>query len=166
MILGSKEKKTPRVGIGVLVFNEMAQLLLGKRKNSHGEATWGLPGGHLEYGESLEDCAVREVKEETSLNVASPVFYAMTNDVFTSDDKHYISIFMIAYSLDGQDAQIMEPNKAEKWCWFNLENLATPLFPPLESLLLGQSYGTASRLQKFAHFVCDRTLASGNSWSR
>ena len=54
----------PKVGIGVLVFNDLNQLLLGRRTSAHGEGEFGPPGGHLEFGESFEDCAIREVKEE------------------------------------------------------------------------------------------------------
>lgn len=41
--------KSPKVGIGVIVRKDN-QILLGKRKNSHGDGCWAFPGGHLEYG--------------------------------------------------------------------------------------------------------------------
>ncbi|KAI2915344.1 hypothetical protein CBS147343_3044 [Aspergillus niger] len=59
----------PRVGVGVFVINHKGQLVLGQRKSSHGAGTWALPGGHLEFNESFEDCAAREVLEETGLNM-------------------------------------------------------------------------------------------------
>lgn len=149
MITNLKKSILPRVGVGVLIFNPKGQLLLGKRKNSHGEGTWAPPGGHLEYGESLEECAIREAKEETGLNLSSLAFYGLTNDVFAADNKHYISIFMVAYSKTGQDAENMEPDKVEEWRWFDLDSLPSPLFPTLENLLLGQSYGTEEGLKKF-----------------
>lgn len=49
----------PLIGLGVLIFNHQGQLLLGQRRSTLGEGTWAPPGGHLEYGESLEDCAPR-----------------------------------------------------------------------------------------------------------
>lgn len=58
----------PKVGIGVIVRKE-GKVLLGKRKNSHGAGSWAFPGGHLEYGESWEECARREVKEETGIAI-------------------------------------------------------------------------------------------------
>ena len=60
------EEKIPRVGLAVIIKKE-GKVLLGKRKNSHGNNTWNFPGGHLEFGEDFEDCALREVKEETGL---------------------------------------------------------------------------------------------------
>ncbi|EPQ26980.1 uncharacterized protein PFL1_05615 [Pseudozyma flocculosa PF-1] len=59
----------PRVGVGVLVLNERGRILLGKRTGSHGAGTLALPGGHLELHESFEDCAIREVLEETGIHL-------------------------------------------------------------------------------------------------
>lgn len=58
---------TPRVGIGGLIIDEQNTILLGMRQNSHGENTWAPPGGHLEWGESFQKCAIRETYEETAL---------------------------------------------------------------------------------------------------
>ncbi|KAJ5527704.1 hypothetical protein N7513_011863 [Penicillium frequentans] len=80
----------PQVGVGVLVFNKEGQVVLGRRKNSHGAGTWAFPGGHLEFGESFEDCAAREVLEETGLEVSDIHFLTTTNDVMVEDGKHYI----------------------------------------------------------------------------
>ena len=57
------EEKRPYIGVAVIVVRE-GRVLLGKRKNAHGAGTWQFPGGHLEYGESIEDCARRELFEE------------------------------------------------------------------------------------------------------
>lgn len=136
---------SPKVGVGVLIFNQKGEMLLGKRKNAHGNALWGNPGGHLEFGESLEDCAKREVLEETGLNVGSPVFVAVTNDVFKEEDKHYISIFMKVIITESQTVHNLEPHKTEEWKWFSLDRLPSPLFPPIKRLLSGKNYGMDPR---------------------
>jgi len=58
--------------------------------------TWALPGGHLDFGESFETCAMREVLEETGVQVKdnSVRFLTITNDVMPSEHKHYVTIFM------------------------------------------------------------------------
>ena len=62
-------EKIVRVGVGLYIFNEKNQVLLGLRTGSHDAHTWCPPGGHMEYGETFEQTAVREAKEETNLDV-------------------------------------------------------------------------------------------------
>ena len=62
-----------------------------------------MPGGHLEFGESFENCATREILEETGLTVQNVRFLTATNDVMEDEGKHYVTIFMGAV-VDG-DAQ-------------------------------------------------------------
>lgn len=52
-------------GATILVFNEKGELLLNLRSDT---GDWGIPGGGKELGETLEECAVRELKEETDLD--------------------------------------------------------------------------------------------------
>mgnify|MGYP000350835023 CR=1 FL=1 len=59
-------EKRPRVGLAAVVVKK-GEILLGKRIAKVGDATWAPPGGHLEYGESVEACASRELLEETAL---------------------------------------------------------------------------------------------------
>jgi 8-oxo-dGTP diphosphatase len=54
---------TVRVGVGVIIERD-GKILLGLRKSEHGEGRWGFVGGHLEHGESPEDCVRREAREE------------------------------------------------------------------------------------------------------
>lgn len=63
------DEKTIKVGLGLYILNDRGQVLLGLRKAKHGEGTWCPPGGHLEYGESFEEGAVREAFEETGIRV-------------------------------------------------------------------------------------------------
>jgi 8-oxo-dGTP diphosphatase len=64
------QENRPYIGVAVIVVRE-GRVLLGKRKNAHGAGTWQFPGGHLEYGESIESCARRELFEETGLTIVS-----------------------------------------------------------------------------------------------
>ncbi len=125
----------PKIGVGVLVFRE-GKLLLGRRKGSHGAGFWSAPGGHLEFGETPEQCAIRETLEETglSLDVVQPSPWV--NDIFTAEQKHYVTLFCIAESKAGQGEPInTEPEKCEGWGWYDCDQLPQPLFQPLEDLI-------------------------------
>ncbi|KAF1784345.1 NUDIX hydrolase, conserved site [Phytophthora cactorum] len=115
-----KEQKTVvRVGVGVLLMSKKHPdcVLIGQRKGSHGEGKFALPGGHLEMYESWEQCALREVKEETDLDLKEAKFATVTNDPMENEGKHYITILMQAVVDDEQTVRNMEPNKCEGWSW-------------------------------------------------
>jgi 8-oxo-dGTP diphosphatase len=123
----------PRIGVAVLVLRD-GLVLLGKRAGSHGAGTWAVPGGHLEFGESIERCAIREVAEETGLSIRSVDYGPYTNDVFASEGKHYVTLFVTADCPTG-DPALLEPGKCSSWQWFQWEQLPEPLFAPLAELV-------------------------------
>lgn len=130
-----------KVGIGVLVFKD-GKILLGKRKGSHGAGEYGGPGGRLEFGESIEDCIKREVKEEVGIEVKNIKFLCVSN-IKKYKDKHYVDIGVTAdWSLG--EPKIMEPDKCEGWDWYDLKALPEPLFAAeynyLEALKSGKNF--------------------------
>lgn len=126
-------KQAPKVGVAVII-SKNGKFLLGKRRGSHGEGSWCFPGGHLEFNESWEDCAKRETLEETNLSIKDIRFAAATNDIFQKEQKHYITIFMFAGQISGE-LKLMEPDKCEKWEWFDWDKLPQPLFIPIQNLI-------------------------------
>jgi 8-oxo-dGTP diphosphatase len=119
-------KKTIKVACDIFVLKE-GKLLLGIRKNSYGEGNWGLPGGHLEWGEKLDDCAIRELKEETGIEVEELVLTTVTDEA--RDIDHYVHFGFILENFTGE-ATLVEPEKCEKWEFFDLDNLPKNLFWP------------------------------------
>lgn len=126
-------KNRPLVGVGVIV-RKNGSVLLGKRKNSHGAGAWQFPGGHLEFAESIMNCALREVHEETGLKIHNLKPGPYTNDVFEKEGKHYITLYVIADWQSGEP-QVREPEKCEAWGWFEWPELTRPLFLPIVNLL-------------------------------
>ncbi len=118
--------KFPKVGVGVLVTRD-GKVLLGKRKGAHGAGTWGLPGGHLEYGEEIEECAKRELFEETGLEAIEVEKGTWSNTMI--EEKHYVTVFIIVKKCLGE-VTLREPEKCEEWEWFDPLALPSPLFAP------------------------------------
>jgi 8-oxo-dGTP diphosphatase len=110
------------------------QFLMGRRRNAHGDGSWSVPGGHLEFGESWEQTAKREVLEETGLEIANVRFGAVTNDHFADENKHYVTIWMMSDHLRGEPA-IAEPDKYIEIGWYDFNALPSPLFLPWSQLL-------------------------------
>jgi 8-oxo-dGTP diphosphatase len=113
------QEDRPRVGIGVIVLKD-GKVLLGKRKGSHGEGEYAFPGGHLEYMESFEECAKREVREETGIeidNIRFQLLYNMKKYV----PKHYVHINLLADYKSGEP-RVLEPNKCDNWDFFDFDN--------------------------------------------
>ena len=131
----------PSVGVAVIIIKDK-KVLLGKRKNSHGAGSWAFPGGHLEFNESIEECAKREVFEETGLHIKNISYATFTNDIFIKEQKHYVTLFVTA-DYDHGDIELKEPDKCEVWDWFQWDKLPEPKFLSLENLLQ-QGYRYAS----------------------
>ena len=114
------EELRPKVGVGVMILRD-GKVLMTKRKGSHGAGEYSFPGGHLEYMESYEDCAIRETREEAGIEIKN-IRFLYTANVMKYAPKHYVHIGMIADWASGE-AVVMEPEKAEEWQWYSLDDL-------------------------------------------
>ena len=128
------EKLLPkvRVGVGCMCIDGSGKALLLLRKGAHGEGTWSFPGGHLEFGETIEQCAVREIKEETNIDVTQIEIVSMSNDI--AYEKHYITIGIVAREWTGIP-RIMEPEKCIDMKWFDLDDLPKYVFIPTNKFI-------------------------------
>ncbi|KAK6157727.1 hypothetical protein DH2020_011975 [Rehmannia glutinosa] len=130
------EASRPKVAVVVFLLKGK-KVLLGRRRSSVGRDTFALPGGHLEFGESFEECAAREVEEETGLDIHKIEYLTVINNVISKVDKplHIVAIFMRAFLADhNQMPQNVEPEKCEGWDWYDWNDLPRPLFGPLETM--------------------------------
>lgn len=124
----SDAQKFTRIGLGVIIINSEGKVLIGKRKNSHAPY-YSIPGGHLELGENFENGAIREIKEETDLDICDPQVIAITNNLETykKEGVHYISIILLANKYSGE-LKNLEPQKCEEWLWVDPNELPVPHF--------------------------------------
>jgi 8-oxo-dGTP diphosphatase len=121
-----------QIGIQVVIERDHA-ILLGRRKKAYGFHTWGLPGGHLRYGESFEEAAIREVQEETSLVVKNVRAFGVANDP-SLPHSHHIQIGLIATEWSGE-VRNLEPDLCELWGFYPLIDLPQPLFSSSSPLI-------------------------------
>ncbi|BDY05463.1 NUDIX hydrolase [Ferrimonas sp. YFM] len=132
----------PKVGIGIIIRRDDGKILIGKRKGSHAPY-FSIPGGHLELGESFEQTAIREVREETGLVIDNPQVLAITNNLRTyrEEGKHYVSVVLLA-EHQGEEPINCEPDKCEGWLWVDPRELPQPHFDASEQSIACYLAGT------------------------
>ena len=139
----TKKDKTIRIGVGCWIENPMGDFLFGTRLSKHGNGTWAPPGGHMEFGETPEQCAARELAEETDILLAPNDFLiiGITNDIFP--DKHYVTIHCHSKLNFLPNPKAKEPNKCAAWDWVNLNFIRNHnnLFLPAQNLLKQKVFG-------------------------
>lgn len=130
----SEDKKRVGAGFGVMLVRN-GKILLGRRHSDPDKADsafrssgeWCLPGGKLEWGESLEEGAVREVKEETGILIKNPKVLSVHN--CKNEHAHFMTVGLITKTWRGE-AKVMEPDEIVEWKWFNLKKLPYPRYFP------------------------------------
>lgn len=135
----SNTNKKVGVGFGVMMLKD-GKVLLGQRhydpqkadSELHGEGTWTMPGGRLEYGESFEEGAKREVDEETGIKLLEAKVICVNND--KNEHAHFITIGLFSDKFTGEP-QVMEPDEITQWQWFPLDQLPNPLYFPSAKVL-------------------------------
>ncbi len=128
------EKMKVGVGFGVLLIRNNT-VLLGKRHDDsqkadsllHGAGKWTMPGGKLEFGETFEAGAKREVAEETSITLGAVEMLCVNQDIV--EGAHFVTLGLICKEFSGEP-KVMEPDEITQWEWFDLDNLPAPLYFP------------------------------------
>lgn len=130
----SEDKKKVGAGFGV-VLEKDGKILMGLRHldpdkadsafRSAGE--WSLPGGKLDWGETFEEGAIREVKEETGIDIEDPEVISVHN--CKNQHAHFMTVGLSAKKWTGE-AKVMEPDEMIEWRWFDLKDLPHPRYFP------------------------------------
>jgi len=118
----------PAVGVGVML-RQGNKVLLGRRRGSHGEGTFGWPGGGLAFGETIESAVRREAFEEAGVHVTKQRLICVSNVI--DYGRHYIDFEVEVTGFEGTPA-VREPDRVEAWQWYDFDNLPRPLFRPCE----------------------------------
>lgn len=123
--------KNINIGCEIFLKKDNA-ILLGKRKNCYGAGTWGLPGGHLEYGETIIECAKRELKEEIGIQGLEFKLITITDNI--DERGHYVHLSFLLEEFVGE-VQCLETDLCYEWQFFNVANLPKEIFKPHQIII-------------------------------
>ena len=128
--------------VGVIITNTSGEFLLGKRKGAHGAGEWGLPGGKMDFGESVNEAVLREVREETGLDVELTSLIGTLSGIRKGT---WLRVVDIVYEGKIIGGELRDSNEGRcRWVCYEeaLENLAFDYIEILEPLLSKDSIGS------------------------
>ena len=104
-----------------IIYDEYKGILFEKRSDN---GMWCIPGGSLEFGESLEEGLLREVKEETGLDIFNPVFLdvkANVHIIYPNQDEVYYTD--VVYYSNEYSGILQHDEESTELKWFKLDEL-------------------------------------------
>jgi len=133
--------KIANAGVGVMILRD-GKFLLGRRHDDpekadsalHGEGTWTMPGGKIDFGDSHVETAIKEVQEETGLLLKPEDLEIFDVSSNISGEAHFITIGFLCRNFLGEP-EAREPDEIVEWKWFPLEEPPDPMFFPSERML-------------------------------
>jgi len=120
------------IGVGCGAFitkNDGQSLLLLRRTKDPESGFWSIPGGAVEFGETFEQATIREIREETGLDIEIKGLLSLTDHIFPEDGVHWVTPSFQAIVVGGE-LQNLEPEKQDALEWFDLNNLPEKLAKP------------------------------------
>jgi len=121
--------------VSVIVTTEDNKILLVRHRKGN-RLYWVLPGGRLEYGETFHECAVRELKEETGLDIEVEKFCFLSEAIAPDRSRHIVNIYLKGKVVGGTVKLGNEPVLAgvDFIALSELEKMT--LFPPIARTIL------------------------------
>jgi len=112
----------PRVGVGVLLVDAQDCVLLTLRRRSPEVGCWSIVGGKVDFLENLEQCAVREAREEAGVEVELLRLLCVTDHVLPDEGQHWVAPAYLGRIVSGE-ARNCEPDKTQEVKWFALRSV-------------------------------------------
>jgi nucleoside triphosphatase len=123
-------KQFPKAVVGVMVYNDKGEIFLAKCKKW--DDKWVVPGGHVEWGETLVECARREVKEETNLEVTDIELFNVQESIFSEEYHEKKHMVLLDYSCKATSNDVQLNDEIQEYVWIRPEEA-------LEKLDIGKS---------------------------
>ncbi|MGX8693773.1 MAG: NUDIX domain-containing protein [Methanobrevibacter sp.] len=112
--------RTPSLTADIFIFDDEFNFILIKRKNNPYKDCWALPGGFVEYGESVETAAIREAKEETNIDVELKDLVNVYSEPNRDPRGHTVTV---AYIAKGNMSEMKADSDAKEIGIFSAEKL-------------------------------------------
>ena len=108
------------MAVDIFIYNDNHEFILIKRKNDPFKDHWALPGGFVDYGETTEHAAIREAKEETSIDVEIEKLLNVYSDPDRDPRRHTVSV---CYVARGNFDDAKADDDAKDICVFSFDKL-------------------------------------------
>ncbi len=105
--------KNPALTVDAVIICENDSIILIKRKKDPYKGLWALPGGFVEYGETVESAVLREVKEETGLEIKLITIVGVYSDPDRDPRGHTVTIAYLAKKIGGNLKADTDASKAQ-----------------------------------------------------
>jgi len=128
----------PRLGVGAVIRNDQNEILLVLRNRNPEKGTWSIPGGKVDPYENLEDCVIREIKEEVNLDVEVKGLLCMAQTIRPENEEHWVSAIYEVAVKSGEALNMESDGAIADLKWFRTDqlpaNLACFTVPAIEHL--------------------------------
>ena len=116
----------PRVGVGAFIQDPDRRLLLVRRRRMPEADHWGLPGGKVDFGETVRAAVVREIAEELGVEIALDGLMCLVDQIDVPAGTHWVAPVYRAHIVRGEPVN-REPAALAEVGWFALDALPQPL---------------------------------------
>ena len=130
-----KEYNYPEATVGAIIINPEDKVFLMKTHKWNDQ--YAIPGGHIEFGETMEDAIKREVKEETNLDIFDIEFFEAIDCIFSEEfhtpNRHFIFLDFIAKT---KSSEVILNEEAQEYIWASEQELKDlPIFEPTREII-------------------------------